>query len=747
MKFYRAAILALLLMLGGARTFAQQLEAGSLTIEPLNPGGTFEVDLPSQSVVFTNGVMVKFQHPIYGSGVLVADRARINNTTGDIVAAGKVRIQRDDLVWAGENISYNFVTRKMEAVEFRAGGTVPAGGNPSVFVAGQNVSGDQSNNVYSARHALITTDDIEQPATRLRASSITIRPGESVTARNAVLFVGNIPMFYFPYYKQRLDGKLNRFDFVPGYRTRYGAYLLSTYSWTWNDKLDGALHLDYRTERGLAGGADANLHLGRWGEAEFKYYALNDDRPGEDNPGYDIPANRDRLAFSYDARPFTNFTVKSQVRYQGDERIIHNFFESEYRGNPQPNTYVELNYHTDNFAFDVLTQPRINDFLENVERLPEARLTGFRQQVFETPFYYDSETSAGYYRRRFAVTNGVVSGANYEAARADTFHQLTLPLTYFDWLHVTPRAGGRFDYYGEADGVGATTEEIHRGVFNTGAEVTFKASQTWAGHTNRLLALNGLRHIIQPSVNYVYVPEPNRRRTELPQFDTELPSLRLLPISFPEFNAIDAIDSQNVLRLGLRNRLQTKRSGEIQDFFYWDVYTDWRLDPEPGQDTFSDLFSDVLLRPREWLTVASLTRYNMSDGLFRLSFHNLTLQPNTHWSWGLGHLYVRDDFAATPTALQEGNSYLTSSLFLRVNENWGFRAAHQYEVRESWLQQQTYSVYRDLRNWTAALSFRVRDNRDGEGKDYSVAISVSLKAAPRYSVGDDVVRPTQLLGY
>ena len=102
-------------------------------------------------------------------------------------------------------------------------------------------------------------------------------------------------------------------------------------------------------------------------------------------------------------------------------------------------------------------------------------------------------------------------------------------------------------------------------------------------------------------MNYVYVPSPNVHPTQLPQFDYELPSLRLLPIEFPEYNSIDSIDSQNVLRFGLRNQLQTKREGRVEDFLDWQLYTDWRLNPRPDQATFADLYSDVSLAPRSWI--------------------------------------------------------------------------------------------------------------------------------------------------
>ncbi|MCO5051924.1 MAG: LPS assembly protein LptD [Verrucomicrobiae bacterium] len=732
MKCYRVATLALLLIagvVGGA--FAQE-----------DPG----LELQGEQVLWsrTNNTTIIINGTVTGlGGILTADWAMVDMQTGDIEARGHVRIQRDNLTWVGESIRYNFRTRQMQAAQFRTGRT-------PFFAGGEGLSSDRASNtnsVYSAQHAFLTTDDVADPGLRIQASSLKIVPGQYFQARNAVLYAGSVPVFYFPFYTQRLDGKGHHFDFVPGYRNRYGAYLLSSYNWAWREELDGKLRLDYRTKRGVGAGTDVNAHLGPWGETTVKYDYLHDLRPDIGNPGYNLPADRQRVWFSYNAAPTTNLTIKSQVRYQTDERIVQNFFESEYRENSQPSTYVEINPHTDNFSVSVYAQPRINEFFENVERLPDVRLTGFRQQVLNTPLYYESETSAGYYRRRFAVTNDVVAGANYAGMRADTFHQLTLPHTFWGWLNLVPRAGGRFTYYGDATGPGATTDELNRTVFNAGGELTFKASQTWAGETNRWLALDGLRHIIQPSLNYAYVKTPNHRPGELPQFDMELPSLRLLPLEFPEDNAIDSIDGENVMRLSLRNRLQTKRDGRIQDFLYWDVYADWFINPRSGREDFSDLYSDLVFRPRSWITLESMNRYNVRSGLLRLAYHNLTLQPNEWWSWGIGHIYVHDDFSASPTALQAGNSSLISTLFLRVNENWGFRAQHQYEVRENWLQQQTYSIYRDLRSWTAALAFRVRDPHNGEGRDFAVAFTFSLKAAPKTSVGEDAIRETRLLGY
>ena len=684
-------------------------------------------------VTVTNGVIVT-----YGGAILVAERVTANLRTYNVEAFGRVRIQRDEQIWAGEHIQYNFKTREIVADQFRTGKT-------PVFAEGVNLHSERSNTVYSGTGALVTTDDNSEPATKLRASSITVYPGQRIVARNATLYLGGMPVFYFPYFSQRLDKYAGQFTFLSGSSSRSGFFLLTKYSWYVNDFLDAALRLDYRTKRGVAGGPDLNLHLGRWGEVDVKYYYMHDNAPETDANGLVIPENRQRVAFGYDATPWTNLNVKASVQYQSDPLLRHDFFESDYRHNPQPRTFAEVNQLWDNFSLDVFAQPRVNDFFETVESLPEVRLTGFRQQLGASPVYYESESSAGYYRRRFAESNSIPTGLDFEAARADTYHQFVLPQTYFGWLNFTPRVGGRFTYYSRASGPGAMTAEDYRGVFNTGAEVSFKASRVWPGLENKFLDLSGLRHIVQPSVNYVYVPKPSVEPSRLPPFTYESPSLRLLPIEYPDYNAIDSVDSQNVIRFGLANKLQTKREGQVEDVLRWDLYTDWRLQPRTNQTTFADLWSDLLFRPRSWLALESQLRYDVDRGILKMAFHNLTLTPNDRWSWSLGHWYLRDDLSGPPLGLGTGNNLISSSIFYRLNENWGLRATQFYEARESRLQEQFYTVYHDFRSWTGALTFRARNNNTGR-EDYTVAFTFSLKAKPRYKVGADAVQPYQLIG-
>ena len=252
-------------------------------------------------------------------------------------------------------------------------------------------------------------------------------------------------------------------------------------------------------------------------------------------------------------------------------------------------------------------------------------------------------------------------------------------------------------------------------------------------------------------MNYVFVPEPSDRPWELPQFDRDLHSLRLRPIDFPDYNSIDTIDSRNVLRLGVRNRLQTKRLGEVDDVLNWELFTDWRLETAALEARFNDVYSDLELKPRSWLLLGSELRYDPNERLLNESNHTISLLPNDRWSLTLGHRYLRD---WSPDELKErypydpffenlldedwrwGNNLVYSRVYYRLNEEWGFRMIHQFEASDGTMEEQSYSVYRDFSSVTSALRFRLRDHRSGKN-DFSVSLMFSLKALPSLGLGDD----------
>jgi lipopolysaccharide assembly outer membrane protein LptD (OstA) len=691
------------------------------------------LQLNSDIVTYPHGVFVK-----YGPAVLTADTARIDQKSGEISAGGNVYLLREGgQVWRGDQLNYNYKTRVISGNNYRAG-------QPPYFLTGESLITIPTNNSYITTNGYFSTDDVPVPGYRIRAKKIIIVPGKSIEARHAIAYLGDVPVFYFPYYHKEFGRHPNNYEFLAGYRSQWGPFLLNTFNWYWNERLDGAVNLDLRGQRGIAGGPDFSWHDQTFGEGLLRYYYAQDENPHRVF-GYQTPDHeRQRLFFADQWNLRSNLTAKAAIAYQSDPFIIRDFFESEYHGNVQPKSFVEVDQAWRNWDLNALAQFRVNDFQETVERLPDVKLTGLRQQLGPTPLYYESESSIGYYRHVFpAETNGIFSPAftNYfGATRADTYHQIVAPKMFFGWINFIPRVGQRFTYYSRANERGGTTDEEVRNVFNTGAEITWKASRVYRDAESELLDVHGLRHIIEPSINYVYVPDPDVRPHEAPQFDSQLPSSRLLPIEFPDYNSIDSIDSQNVVRWGLRNKLQTKREEGIDDLLNWAVYMDWRLTPHHHQPGFSEIYSDMDFKPRSWISFNSETRYSIHEGQFREANHMVTIQPGEDWSLSLGHRY-RDN----TRELGQGNNLILATFYYRLNENWGLRTQHIFEARDGVLEYQYYTIYRDFRSWTSALTFRLRETRFG-ADDYTVAFTLSFKAFPRFKLGSDTVHPQHLIG-
>ena len=291
-------------------------EAWALSdIVPGAPTNSSVYTVGEHTIIGTNGICVRYSSVKTGETVLMADSASVNQETGEAVADGHVRIEMGGQLFVGEHINYNFKTQQMRSEQFRTG-------KPPVFATGKNLQGDLSNQVYTAQHAYVTSDDVSDPAVRIRASRIRMVPGEYVEAWNAVVFMDGVPAFYFPHYKRNLGPHANNWNFTPGYSSAYGPFLLSAYNWWLNDSVDGVFHIDYREQRGPGIGPDLNLHLGRWGEAGIKYYYTHDQDsgysqntnnfPGLSNP---VPENRQRVYFGWQATPSTNLNLKACLLY------------------------------------------------------------------------------------------------------------------------------------------------------------------------------------------------------------------------------------------------------------------------------------------------------------------------------------------------------------------------------------------------------------------------------------------------
>jgi hypothetical protein len=102
----------------------------------------------------------------------------------------------------------------------------------------------------------------------------------------------------------------------------------------------------------------------------------------------------------------------------------------------------------------------------------------------------------------------------------------------------------------------------------------------------------------------------------------------------------------------------------------------------------------------------------------------IRFKPTANTGLTLGHRYLNDN-----------PFFLNSSLFIvggyyRLNDQWGFGLLEEYEASTNIIEQQRYSVYRDLTSWVASLGTTITNN--GGVKEYGVLLTFTLKAFPKF---------------
>ncbi|MGD0652320.1 MAG: LPS assembly protein LptD [Verrucomicrobiia bacterium] len=674
------------------------------------------LDQKTKTMLFQGNVVIT-----YKNSTLRADRVRFDTATSEAWAEGNVRLNRADQEWVAPAAYYNFDTHALKTDHLQ-------GFFDPVYVRGDHLETVSSNH-YSAVRASVTTCDYDQPHFRVQATHGEIYPGDRVVLYNVTMFLGDIPVFWFPVMVWSLKGDTQPFALSIGQSSQSGFFLLSTTYWRLNENVRLAIDLDERTRRGVGGGPELQYRLGSAGEGMLRGYYINDAAPETSRdlaPTEDIPSNRYRAEWQH-KQTFTNgVDLTIDLNKQSDPTIIHDFFSREFNREGEPESVADVTKRGDNYTLSALVRPQFNDFFAEVERLPEVKLAVDRTKLWSTPLFYEGESSAGYYSNVPGDTNDpLFQGHTF---RMDTFHQLVLPQFYFGWLSIVPRAGGRYTYYENAPDTAARTNEVRRIVGDLGTEASFKLSRTWNDAQFRPLGIDGLRHIIQPFADYQWVPTPNITSNELFQFDTirmatnaigeAFSVTRWSPLDFPAFNSIDAISRENILRLGLRQKLQTQRDGTPWDLVEVEGWTDWHIQQNEGEKDFSEFFGTLRLRPTQWIAADAFTRYDMLSGQLKELNTDARILNGDRWSLGIG-----------TRLLQHDSSLVTAEAAYRLSRYWTAQTYQRFDFRDGTWEEQDYMLRQETHDWYISYGFRYLNQRT-QGHDMAVFVSLTLKAYP-----------------
>ncbi len=641
---------------------------------------------------------------------LSCDKLTINTITKDVEAFGHIRLEDEKGIIEGKSLKYNFVEKTgiiMDAY-FRA--------NP--FFGRAEKLDKVNDEEFIASRTYVTTCSYDQPHFRLKSKKVKFYPGDKVEIKDTLMTVGRdtqVPIIYLPQFKQYFKDKFMRGQWMPGKSKEWGYYMLTAWRYRLNDYVDGKLMVDYRSYRGIAEGFLTEYRTDNFGKGDLKlYYTQERDKSGDLGQEASIPKVFQRYLVRYrhkwDIDQQSNFItqyyriVDSKRALNGPTyNVLKDYFPREYDKDEQPLSFAQYHRSFGYSSLDFLLQPRVNRWTDQLEKLPYITYVMPSNKIFNTPFYFESSNSFAEFRYKHAVPSS--STNDIKSNRYDLYNSFSYP-TKIAFIYISPRVGNRTTYY-NSDIYGSSIAP--RTIFYSGATASTKFYRLFNIKTNFLwLNLNGLRHIISPSIDYSYNHAPTLSSTRIKQID-----------------GVDAIDTNNNMNFLLQNKLQTKRNGSSVDLVDFRIETGYNfLSVEPmtgiknkGRLKDFELFLDVL--PYSWLSWHSDATWNTKRAYFNDANTNLDFNIGKEKTIGIGMRYARGT-----------GRELTFSSQWRLSPKWKIGIYERYQFGKlsplnKGLREQQYTITRDLHCWTVEASI---DEERGKGNTFWIVFR--LKAFP-----------------
>lgn len=665
-----------------------------------------------------------------GDAQVTADRISVNKQTGEIIADGNVIfVCEGQGATRTDHLEFNYKTGEgiTPKIDVQSG---------AMRVISENAK-RLSDGSYELEDVKFTTCTNDESCLHyfIKGHQSYFLPEQYIILKGATFNFCNTPLFYSPTLRRSLADHFG-WRFEPGYESDWGGYLLTTYKMQladlggkYHDSLDSYTHFDYRTERGFAVGEDVTW---RFADPEtgghngmIGVYGLHDTNPMDED--YDrssrreiVENNRYRITFSQISNFSTEDNLIMRTSYLSDSYLLEDFYEDEYKELYQPDSFAAYTHNGVGWSAGLGVYHRVNKFYDSVNRLPNAWVDVLNTQIGDTPLYYESQSAGGFLQREFAdygVESNKVEEA-YDSLRIDSRHAIYLPEKIFGFLSLVPRAVYRGTYYGttrgayeveEVDGTNTTVSTYYkdeggklRNLYELGFESSFKAYGIFEDDAGRY------RHIVEPHMNYTYIPEPNVRPDELYRFDS-----------------VDSLDKAHNVKFGVRQQLQRKVDEVTVNKIDADVYAVYNFENSDGDAELSVIGLTSDFNPTDTIKIELDSEYDVPESEIDFVDFWITMWQGDRWETA-GEVYYRPDICAQ----------YTGAIACNFSEHWGAKIYARYDSELARLEEISGYLQYNL----DCISFRLRGayepaftRDDGTERDAKIKVSFYtwLRAFPQ----------------
>ncbi len=690
---------AVLVIFGASSLFAQEeVKRGPIIVN----GDTVEYSADNKEISVSGHAIV-----IYEGAKLTCEKLVVNSQTKQAHATGLVKLVDNRGVVEANEMHYNFETKTGTIIDanFRA--------NPYFGKVGQMLK--VSDRQFVAKRGYVTTCSFDKPHYRLATKKINFFYGEKIQTSDDILYIGAVPVACLPKYNHSLEDPLMHVEVMPGSRKDWGKYMLSAWRYNLSENLNGRVYLDYRNRLGWAEGFGANYNTPNAGKGDLKVYYTKEkpDNLASGATTTEFQRYLIRWRHVWDIDPQSRFVSElykisdeRRKKYDQNSNFLKDYFYREFEKDSEPLSYALYTHAFPNSSLNVLFQKRVNQWFNQTEKLPEVSYTLPDIQIGESPFYYENLTSAASYNIKNTSVNPYTDTT---VSRLDFSNKFSMPMRVA-FFKLSPFVRNEETLYDKS--ADDRTAPV-RSVFYTGADMSTKFYRLYDVKSNFLgMDINGLRHILTPTVSYNYNPEPTLERSMIKQIDT-----------------IDAIARNNSLNFGLYNKLQTKQKGSSVDIANFRIDAPYYFNTKDGDPTdsgFTDFLFDLELKPYKWLRFDGDADYSRPTGAFTQFNYDVSFDFAKERSINFGQRYLR-----------KGGREMLFGTNWRITPKWRFGVYTRYQFNDSadtsqGFKEQQYTISRDLHCWIFDFTYSI-----SETGGHTVYFVFRLKAFPSMEFGFD----------
>ena len=618
----------------------------------------------------------------HGNVRLRAEEVRVDINEGIAIAKGDAVLTVDKERFTGSEIEYNF--------KEGTGKILNADTDEEPWYIKAKMLEKVGPKEYQAHDARITSCEYKKPHYYFSAKKIKLWPHERIWIENAVMWIGDIPVFYFPLYTRSLKGKPYGLVMTPGYDREKGFFLLSHYNWFVNSDFEGRVYFDPVERSGLGRGFDVRYGKNGTPLGYLYAYQMREDETSDNDNRWKVHA-----------RHWQHLGAKNNIFFEAnkfsDKDFNEDFYsEEKWRGWPEEKlkdydqqNIAGLSHREKGYTINLSARKQMNSFFDVTERLPEVNFDLRRTEVLPH-LYFDVDGSYVYLKK---------SPGWQEVHRGDSQIELSRPLRLLGWLNVTPALTDRVTWYNRGE---YEKKDFLRHYYGTSIGMDTRLYKTEYLPDDKKIEKK--RHVIEPRITYYYYPEINIDQNKLFAFDS-----------------IDQLTEKNNFSLQLINRLQgKKRTGDTIEWLRAISSTEYSLEESPR---FSDFRQEFLINPEKDVSISLEAQYDFHKSELEMLNSDVYWEKGP-WQVSLGSTYyLTDDENRSNLDLEEGITW-------NFSPKWRFGLTSRYDLNERSVEQLEFTAYRDLHCWEAQFIAQKRRRTFDNSDEVRFYLAFNIKAIP-----------------